>query len=169
MRESAAGQGQSSNPEENTETLLSEFAYMRETEASKRNIQRLHASLSNRFRNWLEGNRAANVRQENHRVDLTFEWLLERHLAELKICYGADTRHAIREALGQLFEYNHYPPSAEADFWWLVLDAKPSADDRNYIAALKQKYGIPLILAWPSGEGFDAFPDIPFVPATCRE
>jgi hypothetical protein len=140
--------------------LLNELAYQRETPASKRKIVPLHKSLSNAFRLWLERNFAIDVLQERCRIDLVFTCASKKHLAELKICYGTDTRHAIREALGQLFEYNHYPPYEEAHFWWLVLDCEPTKTDRRYISVLIEKYGIPLTIAWRNGNDFEAFPSV---------
>jgi hypothetical protein len=143
------------------QSLLNELAYQRETPASKKNIERLHVRLSNQFRLWLEENFVVNVTQEKHGIDLTFVCATKKHLAELKICYADDTRHAIREAMGQLLEYNHYPSYEEAQFWWLVLDCEPSKTDLRYISILRKKYGVPLTLAWRSGEDFNTFPSVP--------
>jgi hypothetical protein len=163
--DSEESDGQASAPDqyegESTETLLNELAYQRETPASKKNIERLHVRLSNQFRLWLEQNFAVTVTQEKHCIDLTFTCAAKKHLAELKICYAEDTRHAIREAMGQLLEYNHYPSYEEAQFWWLVLDCEPSKTDREYVSILRQKYGIPLTIAWRNGDDFDAFPPLP--------
>jgi hypothetical protein len=157
----AFNSGDEAGPED---ALLNDLAYQRETPAFKRKFLRLHVSLSNNFRIWLEREFAVKVRQERNRIDLTFGSQGQNHLAELKICYGSDTRHAIREAIGQLFEYNYYPSYEEAHFWWLVLDCEPSKADRNYISALRQRYKIPLTIAWPSGNGFKAFPHAPLEP-----
>ena len=148
---------------ESTDALLNELAYQRETPASKKNIERLHVRLSNQFRLWLEQNFTVNVTQERHGIDLTFTCAAKKHLAELKICYAEDTRHAIREAMGQLLEYNHYPSYEEAHFWWLVLDCEPTMIDRRYVSILRQKYGIPLTMAWRNGDDFDAFPSLELV------
>jgi len=147
--------------EEDSEGLLREFAYQRETKASQKNIERLHVHLSNQFRVWLEKNFPAEAKQEVRGIDLVFACGLEKHIAEFKICYGEDTRHAIREALGQLFEYNHYPSYEEADTWWLVLDCEPTKPDRMFIETLRKKYGIPLTLAWRKGNEFKMFPYYP--------
>lgn len=142
--------------------LLNELAFQRETLASKKSIAGLHRSLSNEFRRWLEQKYNLRVIQEKNRVDLAFTFASRKHLAELKICYSADTRHAIREALGQLLEYNHYPSYSEADFWWLVLDCEPSRTDRKFISVLIEKYRIPLTIAWLQGNEFMTFPSSPF-------
>ena len=156
---------QEATDEDEVETsgaLLNELAYQRETPASKKNIARLHVSLSNHFRLWLEREFAVKVAQEKQRIDLTFTTGSKRHLAELKICYCAGTRHAIREAIGQLFEYNYYPSYREADVWWLVLDCEPSQTDFKYISNLTHRYGIPLTLAWSTDDDFKVFPSLPF-------
>jgi hypothetical protein len=147
--------------ENESDALLNDQPYGRETAASKKNISRQHVSLSNQFRLWLERKFAVKVRQERKGVDLTFTTSTFRHLAELKICYRSDTRHAIREAMGQLLEYNHYPPREEAQFWWLVLDCEPSQTDRKYISSLIEKYMLPLTVAWLSGGDFETFPSLP--------
>ncbi len=138
--------------------FLNESAYMRETLASRRNVERLHAGLSNRFRAWLNREFSVHAKQEQNCVDLTFEHDGMSHLAELKICYGGRTRFAIREAIGQLLEYNHYPPRSEAESWWLVMDQAPEKPDRVYIDALRQRYALPLRLAWPMNATFESHP-----------
>jgi len=150
--------------ENNVETpnaLLNELSYQRETRASQKNILRLHVNLSNRFRLWIERKYKTKVKQEDRGIDLIFTHLTMKHIAELKICYGEDTRHAIREALGQLFEYNHYPSYEEADFWWLVLDFEPSENDLDYISVLRERYSIPLTIAWSNGNEFKVYPSVP--------
>jgi hypothetical protein len=143
------------------DALLNELAYMRDTPASQKNVLRLHAALSNRFRSWLEKGFGVKAVQEKRRIDLRFSYQGMGHLAELKICYGENTRHAIREALGQILEYNHYPAYEEMQSWWLVLDCKPTAEDRHFITTLKERYRLPLSLTWPMGEHFEAFPRFP--------
>ena len=152
----AAGEGDG-----NEKDPLNEGAYSRETQASLRNVLRLHAALSNRFKDWLKASIGVRTKQERNWVDLTFKHHGVTHLAELKICYGDNTRAAIREALGQLLEYNHYPPRLEAQLWWLVLDHEPSATDVEYLGLLRGKYHFPLTLAWPKGKNFKALPKFP--------
>ena len=100
---------------------------------------------------------------EKNRIDVRFTCSSESHLAELKICYYGDTRHAIREAMGQLLEYNHYPPYEEADLWWLVIDCEPSKSDLIYLSSIRERYGLPLTISWPNGKGFKAYPSLPLM------
>ena len=138
--------------------LLNEQAYMRETQSSQKNVLRLHAALSNRFRSWIERRFGETAVQEQSGIDIHFTHDRVTHLAELKICYGANTRLAIREALGQVFEYNHYPPRQERQSWWIVLDCRPSKTDIEYVALLTEKYQLPLSLAWQVGTDFEVSP-----------
>src|ERR1035441_2166753 len=71
------------------------------------------------------------------------------YVAELKTCYGGNTKVAIREAMGQIIEYNHYPPRLQKERWLLVLDSRPTATDQDYITAIRTKYHLPLGMAWP--------------------
>ncbi|HSZ89546.1 MAG TPA: hypothetical protein VK822_09245, partial [Acetobacteraceae bacterium] len=69
-------------------------------------------------------------------------------MAELKICYDQNTRQAIRDALGQVLEYNHYPGRAPSEEWWIVLDQQPTPDDSAYIQQLREHYLVPLHLGY---------------------
>lgn len=139
---------------------LSEESYLRHTRASERNVERLHAALSNRFRHWVMSRFATRVDQERDNIDIKFESDGISHLAELKICYGGNTQAAIREAMGQLLEYNYYPPRSEAHCWWLVMDHHPARTDREYIDVLRTKYALPLTLAWSVGTDFESYPKL---------
>jgi len=148
--------GESEN--EGDRQVLNESAYLRQTRASLRNVERLHAALSNRFREWVRTRFSAKAIQERDQVDVTFVHEGITHLAELKICYGANTKAAIREALGQLLEYNNYPRRTQAQSWWLVLDQRPGRDDCQFIAALRENYAFPLRIAWSVADDFDSIP-----------
>jgi hypothetical protein len=63
--------------------------------------------------------------------------------------------------MGQLLEYNHYPPYAETNLWWLVLDCEPSRSDLTYISSLRERYGLPLTISWANGKDFKAYPSLP--------
>ncbi len=141
--------------------LPNESPYMREIAASKVHIDRLHAELSIQFSIWLERKYGIKTIRETNQIDLKFDYCKKNHMAELKICYGGNTRHAIREAIGQIFEYNNYPHRKSAEFWWLVLDHEPSDSDLTYISTLRNKYRIPLTLCWRNELSFKVFPSLP--------
>lgn len=146
---------------EDGDDFLEDAGYRRETPASSRNIKRLHSTLSNRFRRWLNSVHKIAAKQEKRRVDISFSQDDRTHLAELKVCYGGYTKASIREALGQIFEYNLYPPRQSADSWLIVLDTKPAKEDVAYFEVLRQKYKLPLSLVWPTDAGFES--DRPFL------
>ena len=146
---------------EDGDDFLEDAGYRRETPAASRNIKRLHSTLSNRFRRWLSSAHRITAKQEKKRVDISFSQDDRTHLAELKVCYGGDTRASIREALGQVFEYNLYPPRLSADSWLIVLDTKPATEDVAYFEALRQQYKLPLSLVWSTDTGFES--DRPFL------
>ena len=133
---------------------LNEDAHLRETPSSQRNILKLHSALSNRFRRWLKKEFRIKAIQEENRIDLHFTHRGMTHLAELKICYGENTKRAIRDALGQVLEYNVYPPGKVMNSWLIVLDHDPSQTDRQFIALLREKFSLPLTLGWRDGAGF---------------
>lgn len=142
------------------EHLLSEDDYQRETKASEKNVVKLHSALSNRFKLWAQRQWKIKIAQEEGYVDTTFELYGKSTMVEFKICYGSHTRRAIREALGQILEYNHFPKRIQRESWWLVLDHEPSRDDQRYADTLRQKYNFPLILGWTTDDGFEFFPPI---------
>jgi hypothetical protein len=141
--------------------LLRTESYVRATVAAMKVITPRHNQLSNAFRKWLAATHRITASQEQAQIDVRFVRGDETVLAELKVCQGGTTRHAIREALGQLFEYNYYPSRAAAHLWMIVLDMEPSVTDRAYVATLREALQIPLWLAWQNPRGFAFHPAWP--------
>lgn len=141
--------------EEVDQAQLVEQSYERYTPAALRMISRKHAALSNAFCKWLKSTFGICAKQESHQIDAAFRAAGEKYLAEFKIAYQGDTRRAIREALGQILEYNHYPPREKCDRWLLVLDEKPSYEDIAYIRTLTTRYPLPLNLGWNADAQFE--------------
>jgi len=136
-------------------TLLLQDAYTRYTPAALREIHREHAKLSNDFSVWLQINFGIQVTQEEQQIDAKFVTRDKKYLTEFKIAYQDNTKRAIREALGQILEYNHYPPRASHDFWLLILNICPAREDITFLRSLKELYRLPLILGWRTDSGFD--------------
>ena len=88
---------------------------------------------------------------QGQRVDMkgllknTEEW----HYFEIKT-YSA--KQSIREALGQILEYDHYPSTTRAAKMFIVGPEKPDDKDRKYMELLRNKYGIPVWFRWYSFE-----------------
>jgi hypothetical protein len=146
--------------QEEDDTLLLEESYSRYTTAASRVIFRKHVALSNRFKSWMKDLHSVYVRQERQHVDATFEAGGKRFLAEFKIAYHDDTKRAIREALGQILEYNYYPPRVSHDHSLLILDMAPGEDDRTFLRSLREKFSLPLNLGWESKSGFEFDPPL---------
>lgn len=134
---------------------LSEEKYYRQSPAQRKLIIRRHNKLSNAFCGWLRDKYHVQPISENNQIDIRFELKSRAVLAELEVSHACGTRKSIREALGQLIEYNHYPPRNAADDWLLVLDRRPSRDDLHYIEVLRGQYSLPLFIGWQSRQGFD--------------
>lgn len=141
---------------------LLEDAYFRASKASLKKIIPRHKKLSNAFCDWLDETFGIQSQQESDRVDVSFLWNDQDVLAELKVCLGAGSKKAIREALGQILEYNHYPPRRAMDLWLIVLDQKPSTEDFRFIDILRNRLSLPLTVAWQTKKHFSFYPDSPF-------
>ena len=53
-------------------------------------------------------------------------------------------REAVREAIGQLLEYAHWPNDRRAEKWWVVSKKEPSTEDISYLHALRTRYKLPV-------------------------
>ena len=133
--------------------ILSEDAYMRESRQNLSEIIPRHNALSNEFCAWLESN-GIMPSQEQRQVDVQFEYQNESYLIEIKITYGLSTRQAIREAIGQLFEYNFYPGRHPSNRWGILLDTAPSEKDIEYIRRIRERFDLTLFLCWKSETEF---------------
>jgi hypothetical protein len=145
---------QGSAEKEIQDALLLSAEYPRYTPAALRWICRQHVALSNEFKVWLKNAHGIRVAQEHEQIDATFEAAGKRFLAEFKIAYLGKTKRAIREALGQILEYNHYPPRTSHDGWLLILDMMPCEADKAFIRRLRETFGLPLTLGWRADSAF---------------
>ena len=139
----------------------SEESYTRSSAAAQRVIIPRHRKLSNGFCRWLHTYHQARAITERSFVDVRFVIHGRDVLAELKICHGISPRKAIRESLGQLMEYNYYRGRVSAQEWLVVLDERPTENDRHFVSALRDQRGLPLFLGWRIGAGFKFFPSWP--------
>ena len=133
--------------------VLAEDAYMRENRQNLSEIIRRHNALSNGFCEWLES-KGIKPSQERQQVDVQFEYQDESYLIEIKITYGSSTRQAIREAIGQLCEYNFYPGRHPSNRWGILLDTEPSEKDIEYIRRIRERFDLTLFLCWKSETEF---------------
>lgn len=65
----------------------------------------------------------------------------EMHFFEIKT---HSAKENIREALGQILEYAHYPAANRAKKLYIVGEIKPDKDDKDYLKQLRKLYNIPI-------------------------
>jgi len=148
-------------PNESAFGSLAEDPYFRECPARLKVIVPLHNRLSNELCTWLDRNLNVKATQEAEWVDIRFALNSKTFLAELKVCFGAGTTKSIREALGQLLEYNHYPSRLPSDEWMIILDREPSEVDKEFVSELRDKRSLPLTIGWRRSRGFGFHPRWP--------
>ncbi|MBZ5670469.1 MAG: hypothetical protein LAO04_12155 [Acidobacteriia bacterium] len=144
-------------PEQATpDTTFPEDGYLRASGPQRKIILRRHNRLSNAFAKWLTEHGYRDVRREEGCVDVDFRDGTTTCRAELKVCYGVKTRQAIREALGQLLEYNYYPHQYRkpAKKCFVVLDERPTDTDMRFLKRLCTAMKLPLSVCWRSGNAF---------------
>ncbi len=107
-------------------------------------IMRLqHNELSNIMTDYLKNNGYKNVKTEDNYVDIKcIDASGKKIFFELKT--AKTVKSAIREALGQLLEYNHYPDTNKADKLIIVTKHKPDESDIIYLKGLRAKYNLPI-------------------------
>lgn len=133
--------------------LLNENEFYRDTPSTRKKVIPQHNRLSNKFCSWLR-KKDITPTQERDWVDVWFKLGQETCLVEIKICQEHGTRKAIREAMGQVLEYNYYPGRSTADLWIIVLDQKPTQNDRRYIRQIRETLHLPITVAWTEGAEF---------------
>jgi len=135
---------------------LAEDGYLRASPYQRKKILPRHNRLSNAFAKWLRKRGYKGILQERGRVDIDFVDGTTTCRAELKVCYDVKTREAIREALGQLLEYNYYPKAKRepAEKWFIVLDERPTEKDVVFLRRLRTIMKFPLSVCWRSGNSF---------------
>lgn len=69
----------------------------------------------------------------------------EKHYFEVKTF---NAKQSIREALGQILEYAHYPQKSNADKLFIVGLGKPTVKDKEYMDFLRQTYNLPIWYRW---------------------
>ena len=69
------------------------------------------------------------------------------HYFELKT-YNA--KEALREAIGQILEYVHYPHTTKAEKMFIIGTGEPCEKDVQYLELLRNKYKIPVWYRWYS-------------------
>lgn len=124
-----------------------------------------HLKLSNRFIKWLGGKGYKKIVNEyvmanKDRIDVLFHLGNKTILSELKTVSGGSTKRAIREALGQVLDYQYYDKTVSASELWIVVNSECSDSDQFFIETLISKHKLPLRLVWEKNGGFKSFPEL---------
>lgn len=102
-----------------------------------------HNELSNAMVEYLKKNGYKNIKVEDKYVDIKCtDTVGKKIFFELKT--AQTVKSAIREALGQLLEYNHYPNESNADKLIIVTKHEPEKEDIQYLTGLRMVYNIPV-------------------------
>lgn len=133
---------------------LTENSYFRSINNDIKLIQPLHNKLSNEFKKYLLSKQFYEVEQENCSLDMIAKKNSSTYMFELKIVNTPFVRHSIREALGQLLEYNYYPHRSKFDYLNIVLNRKPSDLEIDWCKKLNQEV-IKFELFWHSNNIFE--------------
>lgn len=102
-----------------------------------------HNELSNMLVEYLKKNGYTKVIAEENYVDIKcIDKAGKKIFFELKT--AQTVKAAIREAIGQLLEYNHYPNTSKADKLIIVTKYEPEPEDIQYLTGLRLIYKIPV-------------------------
>lgn len=102
-----------------------------------------HNNLSNEMVAWLKKNGYLNVKSEHEYVDISCQEPSGKKIFfELKT--AQTVKLAVRQAIGQLMEYNHYPNQNKADKLIIVTVLEPTKDDIQYLTGLRTIYHMPV-------------------------
>ena len=111
--------------------------------ASEHIMKFQHNQLSNELVTYLKNNGYSLVVTDENFVDIKAVDANGKVLFfELKT--ATTVKSAIRQALGQLLEYNHYPNCSNADKLIIVTVSEASKEDMQYLMALRCVYKIPV-------------------------
>ena len=102
-----------------------------------------HKELSIALVEYLKKSGYENIKSEEDYVDIKcVDATGQKIFFELKT--AQTVKAAIREAVGQLLEYNHYPNKKCADKLIIVTKHEPEKEDVQYLTGLRKIYNIPV-------------------------
>lgn len=133
---------------------LTENSYFRSINNDIKLIKPLHNKLSNEFKKYLLNKQFYEIEQENDSRDMIAKKNDFTYLFELKVVNTPFVRHSIREALGQLLEYNYYPYRNKFDYLNIVLNRQPSDLEVDWCKKLNKDVMI-FELFWQNGNTFE--------------
>jgi hypothetical protein len=141
------------------------YKSIRTTEGRTVEVTHGHLELSKKFIKWLKRKGYRNIKDEFvlanfDRIDVRFELEDKKIFSELKTVSGRATKRAIRQALGQILDYQYYDDREKADELWIVVNDECTNLDVQFIKQLVEKHELPLRLVWEKRKGFASFPEL---------
>jgi hypothetical protein len=124
-----------------------------------------HSRLQKKFIEWAKARGTKNIQEEfvlanGDRIDVRLNFRGKNVFSELKTVSGSSTKRAIREALGQLLDYQYHGETIASDELWIVVDGECNKDDKRFINKLIINHKLPLVLLWEKNNEFLSFPPI---------
>lgn len=124
-----------------------------------------HFRLQKKFIEWVKTRGTKQIQEEfvlanRDRIDVRFNFRRKNVFSELKTVSGSSTKRAIREALGQLLDYQYHGETITSDELWIVVDGECNDDDVEFINKLIINHKLPIRLLWEKNDKFSSFPPI---------
>lgn len=121
---------------------------IRHTSASTSTVEAHHQRMQEGIMNFLENEGFTEVIAEADHVDIRAKKYGFIHFFEVKTYDTA--RACIREALGQILDYNHFPNAHRASKMYIVGPVKATPEELLYIKYLRQNYHLNIEYRWYS-------------------
>ncbi len=111
------------------------------------NYEPVHNQMQNKILNLLKASgKYLSVKLESDFVDIkAITTNNEMHYYEIKTDIA---KLSIRQALGQILEYNHYPNNQRASELYIISQYDLTNEDKNYIQLLRSIYKLPVYYMW---------------------
>jgi hypothetical protein len=113
----------------------------------------IHIRLQNKlYESLIQQYGRNNVNYEHNFVDISVTESGVTTFYEIKVENAA--KKCIRNSIGQLLEYAHYPNVSKADRFIIVGDAPPINDDSIYLQTIRDRYRLPIsygLFNWDTG------------------
>lgn len=136
----------------NTDTRI------RHVEESTKEVDAHHQKMQLGIMSSLRAEGYTGIVAEEDHVDIRATKQASLHFFEVKTY---DTAKAcIREALGQLLEYNHYPKNKRADEMFIVGPNKTTQEDNDYLNYLRENYNIRVYYRWYDEKSGHLYEDV---------
>ena len=145
------------NNDEGTIKVLNTNSFIKTTEKGEVLVDPLHKKIQNAVAELIKDQyvlpyvETSLTNADGQRVDIKgiFKETGEWHYFEIKT---DSAKKCIREGLGQILEYTHYPNVNRAEKMFIVGPQKPDEKDMAYMKYIRNTYGIPIWFRWYSFE-----------------